>query len=327
MATLEDLPVISDIADTDIMYLRNPSTNVDYQITGAAVKSAITGGSAFVDVSADKTINEATGTTFYTTTLTNLVVFTLPSPVSFKNFEYTITKVDSGAGVIKILPNASEKIAGIDLVFLFEQYDAIKLKSNGSDWLISNDFKPYFKSGWINRSDWTNVHLGFTQIAYDNLSGTFTVGEIITESTTSNTWVIIDDTASVLTCVNATGTGVATNNETLTGGTSGATADVNGNTKDVNSNILHGWNSVLENIFFDVYYNLDTTVSEANKALGFFAVNESTTRIVGYSVLATDTDEAIIQTATDGFKIVDNSGDAALLDGEDYFYNLYVRLK
>jgi len=60
---------------------------------------------------------------------------------------------------------------------------------------------------------------------YDNLSGTFTVGEDITGGTSSAFGVIVSDDGSTLALKDCTG--LFNNNEEITGGSSSATADVN----------------------------------------------------------------------------------------------------
>ncbi len=63
-------------------------------------------------------------------------------------------------------------------------------------------------------------------LAYDNSSGTFTNGETITGGTSLATAVIVSKTATVFTLRAISGT--FQNNEQVTGGTSGKTADANG---------------------------------------------------------------------------------------------------
>lgn len=324
--TLEGLTPQTTFNDADIFHFRRPGTDIDYYITGLNLKSQIVTASNFVDVSSDKTINEGSGTTYFVTTGSSLIEFTMPAPATNKNSFYTIIKIDAGAGLIKINPAASETLGGISTVYLFQQTDAIVLRSDGVNWHIANNFKPYFKSGWINRSAWADVHLGFQQVTYDNLSGTFTIGEIVTEATSSNTGIIIDDTASVLTLVSVTGTGVFTNNRQLTGGTSSATADVNGDTKNVDSNVLHNWGTSFENINSELTLNAGVTIAEASKRRVLDSYNaEGTSR--GTGIIVVDTNSFHIQAMTDGFRTVSTAGAQDLWATGDWFYHLEARLK
>lgn len=63
-------------------------------------------------------------------------------------------------------------------------------------------------------------------LGYDNSSGTFTNGETITGGTSAATAIVVSKTSSVFTLRAIIGT--FQNNEQVTGGTSGKTADVNG---------------------------------------------------------------------------------------------------
>lgn len=85
----------------------------------------------------------------------------------------------------------------------------------------------------------TVICTNLKNITYDNLSGTFTVGEEV-QVDASNKGIVSEDTGTILT-VEVTA-GVFADNNTMTGQTSGATADVNvtvavkGNGLDVNTN-------------------------------------------------------------------------------------------
>jgi len=63
-----------------------------------------------------------------------------------------------------------------------------------------------------------------TRMTYSNLVGVFTVGETVTGNVTAATGIIVVDAAGAMRVMSVTGT--FTNADALTGGTSGATADV-----------------------------------------------------------------------------------------------------
>lgn len=228
-----------------------------------------------------------------------LVVIDLPAITEdLEDFKIRFKGGTFSGGVGRITPNGSDVINGPsgstpDYLFLFEKGQEFLLEVVDGEWFTKDTIR--FDSGFINFNDWTAVKLGFAQITYDNLSGTFEIGEIITESTTGNTWIVIHDTGTLLTCVGAIGSGVATNNETLTGSYSGATADVNGDTKNVGSYARHGLGVRSDNIDVklviyegtppgaytqdDVYYPLyavNTGVSGQQAGLSFFYYDDDT---------------------------------------------------
>ena len=67
---------------------------------------------------------------------------------------------------------------------------------------------------------------GTTSVTYDNGSGAFTVGEIITDNVTGSTGVVVSDSGTVLVLEDVTGP--FNDNDDIVGGTSGETADVDG---------------------------------------------------------------------------------------------------
>jgi hypothetical protein len=53
----------------------------------------------------------------------------------------------------------AETIEGVTTFILNGNKDFCKLYNNGTEWKVL-DFQASYETGWINRSDWTNVHLG-----------------------------------------------------------------------------------------------------------------------------------------------------------------------
>ena len=149
------------------------------------------------------------------------VVITLPTLADNLEREIFI-KVPYVGGKITVDGEGAETIDGETSIFLQGQHDFILVKATTAEWIVLS-IRQTYNTGWINCSDWTNRHLGSATVNYNNLSGTFTVGEEIEEATSGNTGVIQSDTGSVLILKNVTGTGVFTNGRTLTGATSGAT--------------------------------------------------------------------------------------------------------
>lgn len=263
------------------------------------------------------------------TTGAALVIPSLPTAASAEDQIVKIQKMDTGAGCIRITPNGAEQIiaksgASLDYLFLFKKGDIVELMSNGTDWFIINSFVPYFDFGWINRSDWTNVHLGFAQITYSGASGSFIIGETITESTSGNTWILIYDSGTVFTCVNATGTGVATNAETLTGGTSAETATVNGSTKNVDTLILHNCG-----LGFELLKNpMITLSSDKTQANSYRTIETNKDGAInwGLGIIGIDNDSFKINTGNNGEKYMDDNGIVQNQAGSDWYYNGHIEL-
>ncbi len=181
-----------------------------------------------------------------------------------------------------------------------------------------------YDTGWINRSDWTNVHMGSAVIDYDGLAGAFDVGETITEEISGNTGVVVSDSGSVLVLSDVTGTGVFTDDREITGGDSGATADVNVSTKNTDENVTHSLNAPLSDLLVKVLVSTDGT--DANS---FEAINEgftSTTAGFDYGITAfqVDTNNIKIQTGNEGILYAQDSGTMNSVNTEDWYYKIKV---
>lgn len=95
---------------------------------------------------------------------------------------FTITKIDSGAGVVSLDPNGTETINGLTLTNLAIQYESITIKSNGVSWSVLNRYIP---------SVWT----------------TFTVTTSLTTNVTNQGFFRrIGDSAEIMVCTSFNGT-------------------------------------------------------------------------------------------------------------------------
>lgn len=257
-----------------------------------------------------------------------LRIIDLPTTATAEDQKFRVIKMDTAARCVRITPNGSEKIvsasgARLDHVFLFKQGDTVELMSDGTDWFITNNFRPYFDSGLINRTDFTNVHQGAMQIPYSGASGTFEIGEIITQTAPANTWIVINDTGSVLTCANATGTGVATNAQGLTGNYSGVTATVSSTTLNADTAFLHNWGVSTNHI--SIRYNINGSASftgSRQPASGF-----ADGAIGGFNTIEIDANSFQIQTEFTGYYEVQDSGSLQKVDTDNYYYNISIRLE
>lgn len=253
---------------------------------------------------------------------------TLPTVADNKHLRIKIVKADSGYGPVLVDGESAETINGLTHIFLWSQYDCIEVMSTGSEWIIINDFKPYFYSGWISRSDWTNVHIGFATITYDTLVGTVQVGDKVTGANGSYGIVIYDNGATscvIANCVTV-GATVFANNEVLTFDLSGATAavDMASGLKNVDSNVYHGWGINARSVLNTLTISTDATETSVYQVDKFVGA-EGASRF-GHNVLGVDTNNIQMQTATEGLMVITSNGSSLTIDSEDYFYNIYIQL-
>jgi len=203
-------------------------------------------------------------------------------------------------------------------LYLNRQYDYAEVVSNGTNWNIKRCFCSYC-TGFINTNDWTNRHLGSMQITYSGASGAFVVGELITESTSGNTWVITADSGTVFTCKEATGTGHATNARTLTGTTSAKTATVNGTTKNMDSYLEHGLNTTINNIICRGFL-ADTAATTSLKNMDDMFYDGSVYGTVGAMYQEISSTQIKCQTASGGIGAIDDNGSQAIYNSGDVYY-------
>lgn len=206
----DDLIVGDDLMVTDDADIGGDLT-VAGTITGNVFKTSLA-------VTADYIIPD---NTFYDLYLadprTGDITFTLPTLADNLNRVITV-KVSHLGGLVELDGEGAETIDGETTVNLLNQYDYIKVIASATEWHIVKMISSY-DTGWINRSDWTNVHLGSVELTYNNLVGVFIVGEEITEAISGNTGIIQEDAGAVLTLKNVTGTGIFINARQITGTT------------------------------------------------------------------------------------------------------------
>jgi hypothetical protein len=153
-------------------------------------------------------------------------------------------------GKITITREGSDTInfkeVSLTALYLQSSGDYLELMGKTEEWQVL-DYKASYNTGWKYQTDFTDISPGSSEMDYDNMSGTFIVGEKITEATSGNTGIIQKDTGSTLTLKNVTGDGIWTNERQITGETSSATADVNepaGSSVNQNTNILHDFDGI-----------------------------------------------------------------------------------
>jgi len=254
----------------------------------------------------------------------NGIIITLPTPADNTDKILEFIKTDSNNSVIKIIGEGAETIAGLDFLFLTYQYQRIKILCDGSNWYVLEG-KQKFRTGMISRSDWTNVHLGSIALDYDNLSGTFQIGEIITGGTSGDTGIIIADDGSTLNLIMVTSGGVFQNNEEITGSWSGATADVDevsGSVKDIDCDFIHNQEIDLINYCHTIQFIVSSDGTYNNSSILTRNSYTGVGAMYGYSYFQIDNNSFKIQTATDGLKQMADDGTTSALASDDIFYEI-----
>ncbi len=251
---------------------------------------------------------------------------TITLPTLADNQERTITiKISTAGGAVTLAGEGAETIDGVTTKIMYEQYDFLVVRAVATEWTIIAK-RQSMTTGWIKRSDWTEVHLGTVNVPYDGLSGTFFVGEKITGgSATHPTGYIISDSGSNLVVMRCAATGVFTNDEVITGSTSGATANVNvaTSTKNKDSNITHNFIKNISEVDVELYYSSDGTENNSK----MIRVTGNYVSAYGHELWQVDTSNMKIHTGSGGIIEMNDSGAFNVIDAEDTYYKvcLYVR--
>ena len=245
------------------------------------------------------------------------VNITLPAASSNTNRVITIKVTTKGGNV-----TVTGTIDDFTNMYLNRKDDYIEIISNGTNWKIKHCHCSY-STGWINTTDETTRHFGSMQITYSGASGAFVIGELITESTSGNTWIITADSGTVFTCKEATGTGFATNARTLTGATSGKTATVNGTTQNIDSNVIHGMGKNLREL--NRIHLLSTDSTDNNSfSIGTSAYEGTSYGAMNQTEYQVDTNNIKLQTATGGFIIIMDNGSQIQYTGTSLYYLSFI---
>jgi hypothetical protein len=218
--------------------------------------------------------------------------------------------------------------------FNINQCDKIRLENimpydvrgevNNDTYIVQNTTEGYeraYDTGWINTNDWSNRQLGQVEIDYDGLSGTFLIGELVTETGgNACTGVIVADTGSKLTLKDVTASGIFADDNVITGSVSGATADVNevaGNNKNVDTNITHGFNENLSGLLVQFLISTDGTDNNSEEiapSISLDGANE-----YGFTIFQVNINTIQIQTTVTG--LYDTNGS---ITTSDWYYKIKI---
>ena len=286
-------------------------------ITTSSIKE-ITASYAILDNDGYETIIATHGAATY------MMTVTLPTLADNKGRCINVYNVNTG--MVKIDGENAETINGLGEYYLFADGDSISVVATTAGWRILS-YKGEINTGWINRSDWTNVHIGTMNIPTDNDSGAaLLIGELITEETSGNTARIIKVEASNLIVYACTGTGYFTNNKRVTGGVAGGFRLVNTGTttKNIDYNFYHLFGVNLYQLDCKMLLSSDGTNNNSyNPNKG--GVGDTGGTVYGWDFMQVDSDEVKIQTGSGGIEIIIDAGTAQGIDSEDIYYNAIVR--
>jgi hypothetical protein len=279
-------------------------------------------------ITSDYTVTDADGYQFITVDASTTMV-TITLPVRANNVGRPLIIKNKEIGVVKILRAGSDTIDGQTEIYLLWENDYIELIADSTEWKIQH-IRQKKKSGLINQADWTNRELGEMEWVYDNLSGTFEIGELVTE-TGGNACVgrVLKNTGTVLTVYNVTNGGVVADGNQLTGGSSGATADSNEGTTSKNKD-RPIYNPTPGKTFLDYKFELILSENNAidtttfNQAIG----NIDATPNYGTTKWYVDATNTKIRTGTGGLvRIPSAGGSAQAIAAQNWYYEIQQLLE
>ena len=308
-------------ASADINTLNSNDQDLNGRVT---ILEGASGGAT--TRTADYTVLDGDG---FSTIYMNANNPTLTLPTSADNDERVILIMNIHASGWTIVDGeGAETINGLTTINLYSQYDYISVKSDGSNWVVLKH-NINIRTGWLTRSDWTDVHLGSISLNYDNLTGVFEVGEIVSEDTTSAQGVVMSDSGSVLVLKDVSGgsTSGFVNNNGLTGGTSGATALVNGSTKNVDSDLIHNYG--INTRHLKIKTTISTDATENNSfIIDYGVIDEGNASLrAGIQIDQVDTNSNRLQTGDAGIIQFQASGTISGISASDWFYQTSVSVE
>lgn len=280
------------------------------------------------NVTADYTITDIDGFRDFHCTLDSVGDVTITLPTVADNEDRTLHFYkDSDYGRLKIDGEGAEKIEDVASEYLFSKWDHLTIRSDGTQWVIISMYSS-IDTGWISNSDYQNQHLGTVELDYDNLSGTFTLGERVTGGTSNHYGILMKDTGSTLTFRNIVldSANVFQDNEQLTGSISGATADVDeaagaaNGAKDLDRNYYHSTAIGTALLDYELIIYISTDGTDANSFDPKIGADSGAD--CGYSIYPVDTNYLQLQTQGNGIGYITTAGSIGRVDSEDWYYKI-----
>lgn len=261
-------------------------------------------------------------------------IYTLPDRISsigkvlcFKNIKTGIARIQrAGADVIGSSSRTVED--------LFTGGNMLVLYAGNTNWEYAEKPIQTLQTNWKNQSAWQNKRLGSPTCTYDNLTGTYEIGEVVKEYTNVARTLpsgiegrILHDSGTKLLLYDVAGGGVFTNNLYLKGVNSGTTSDVNegtGSSKNLDSNFYHGLGLYFPN--FEVKFLLSTDGTENNTYMLGEGLAATGAGDYGFTEATIDNNNISVNT-TSQIVYFTAGGGLVLLDTENYYYNMMLERK
>lgn len=238
-------------------------------------------------------------------------------------------KVISLGGWVKLAGEGAETIDGIANFIMYCSGDYVTVIGEATGWRILCGNANY-ETGWVaSNGEWRNRHLGTITVATKTVNANlYTVGELITEETSGNTWRIDSITAGdpgafVVRAIS--GTGLFTANKRLAGATSGYTtangAQVGTATLLQDGLVLHNFGVNMNAFTIQSFFNSAANYTEAYQ-VGMFNVPGNGC-VTPYN---TNSNSIRIQTSDSGYgtSLADNGTDGSIIDTENGYYNIRI---
>lgn len=235
----------------------------------------------------------------------------------------------SGRGILQ--GKGGDTIDGYSSIYIDDKNNGGEIYSNGVEWKIAyikHTIK--FFDEWRPNSDWNSQNIGSLRVTVDNEDpGNPIEGEVFIESTTNLEFVLqkYDSVNHYMYFKNAEGN--CTNNETLTGQTSGWQCDVDeatGTTKNNSGYIYHftGFNRNQVRLY-EWYISATGTYSDC--IIVDMNTNRDASFNAGTGQHGVDTDSIRIVTMSQGLPYTSITFSYARLSTQDYNYNIIVEVK
>ncbi len=239
-----------------------------------------------------------------------------------------IYKEDFTLGDVIVDGENGETMNGALTIKLPRQYSKMKIIAGATEWKILSLHHTVARTGWVNRSDWVDAHLGSVNVSYDNLAvSTFQVGEIVTETGgNACTGIIVANNGTTLVLEQVTNFGVFGNNNVITGGTSGATADVDhvaGTNKNIDTNMNHLLDTGLNTLSVRLFISTDGAEDNSYEISGMttdFVANHAW----GLQKYAVDSNTIKLQTGEVGMQFILDDGKIGALQANDVYYEVII---
>lgn len=291
-------------------------------------------GSTAATKTADYTSLDDDGISFLTFDFSgyNLKMLNWNLPTLADNIGRNLSSCISTSGILKINAEGAEKILlknkELSTLYLYSDGNNITFKATSKGWrVVSKEIS--IPAGWFQNSDQTNFEYGIVKFNYDNLVGTFAVGEYISMNGVSNTAIVLEDTGSVMTvyACGATQYGLFTDNWDFSGNQSGATGKVNhpgaNNINQMNS-ITHNWGLNGVDLGYELWYNTSASFTNAFD-LAKFCPPGSAGAVPSWAVLQqVSINSHNLQSSTGGLVVPDGSGNTTRITTTQIY--LYLKL-